>query len=241
MTDGDLTARARVSDGDEIGQVAAAFNTMAERREQLEGLRTAMVSDVAHELRTPLSTIRGWLEAAEDGLVVPDDRLLSSLLDETVLLQHVIDDLQDLSLADAGELRLHPERIDVHDLLDQVAAAHRRSAEEAGITLLVTADGRPEVLADPVRLRQAVGNLVSNAVRHTPRGGQVVLTTRTHDRDVVIEVADTGTGIASGDLPHVFERFWRAERSRKTGTPGAAGSGSPSSARSSKHTAARSA
>lgn len=220
MTDGDLTARARVSDGDEIGQVAAAFNTMAERREQLEGLRTAMVSDVAHELRTPLSTIRGWLEAAEDGLVVPDDRLLSSLLNETVLLQHVIDDLQDLSLADAGELRLHPERIDVHDLLDQVAAAHRRSAEEAGITLLVTADGRPEVLADPVRLRQAVGNLVSNAVRHTPRGGQVVLTTRTHDRDVVIEVADTGTGIASGDLPHVLERFWRAERSRNRHTGG---------------------
>jgi two-component system, OmpR family, sensor histidine kinase BaeS len=229
MTLGDLTARVKVSSNDEIGSVATAFNAMSRRREQSEGLRKAMVSDVAHELRTPLSNIRGWLEAAEDGLVVPDQALLSSLLDEALLLQHVIDDLRDLSAADAGELRLHRERVDVADLLAQVATAHRSTADAAGVKLLTTVENRPFTDADPVRLRQAVGNLVSNAVRHTPRGGAVTLRARPPGPEepeegegggAVIEVADTGAGIGPEELTRVFDRFWRAEKSRSRQTGG---------------------
>jgi len=220
MSDGDLGARVEVASTDEIGSVATAFNVMAERRVQLEGARKDMVNDVAHELRTPLSNIRGWLEGVADGLVVPDQALSASLLDEAMLLQHVIDDLRDLSAADAGELKLHPELVDVQDLLRQVAIAHRGRADAAGVSLIIDGEGQPEMIADPVRLRQAVSNLVSNAVRHTPAGGSVQLRARTNGAEVVIDVADTGSGIGSEDLPRIFDRFWRAEKSRSRQTGG---------------------
>ncbi|WP_036326247.1 sensor histidine kinase [Microbispora sp. ATCC PTA-5024] len=220
MADGDVSARVEVAGGDEIGRLADAFNAMARRREQLEELRKDMVSDVAHELRTPLSNIRGWLEATEDGLVAPDRALMSSLLEEAALLQHVVDDLQDLAVADAGELTLHRRPMYVHELLDQVATAHRGGADGTGVHLSVEVEGEPSVAADPVRLRQAVGNLVSNAVRHTPPGGRVALRAREEGADLVIEVADTGVGISPEDLPLVFERFWRVEKSRSRRTGG---------------------
>ncbi|SNT65641.1 two-component system, OmpR family, sensor histidine kinase BaeS [Asanoa hainanensis] len=206
MRDGDGAARVRVTGRDEIARLSEAFNDMAERRARLEQLRRAMVSDVAHEMRTPVSNIRGWLEAAEDGLVVPDRRLLASLLEEATLLQHVIDDLQDLAQADAGALRLHAEHVYLADLLGQVAATY------PGVSLQV--DGDPELFADPVRLRQIVGNLVANAVRHTPPGGSVTVRAQVAGPEVVIAVADTGVGIGAEDLPRVFDRFWRAEKSR---------------------------
>jgi two-component system sensor histidine kinase BaeS len=182
-------------------------------------------------LRTPLSNIRGWLEAAQDGLAEPDPVFVSSLLEEAVQLQHIIDDLQDLAAADAGALRLHLEPVRVEDLLGQVAAAHQGLAETAGITLTVSpasapapASALPLLDADPVRLRQAVSNLVSNAVRHTPPGGRVTLrsyVTGTDSGDVVaVEVADTGSGIPADEVPHVFDRFWRAEKSRSRSTGG---------------------
>ncbi|WP_225846388.1 ATP-binding protein [Streptomyces sp. HPF1205] len=221
MTDGDLGARVKVTAGDEMGRVGVAFNTMAERRQESEALRKAMVGDVAHELRNPLSNIRGWLEAAQDGLVVPDRDLVASLLDEAVLLQHVIDDLRDLSAADAGGLRLHPEPLDLAELVAQVSTAHRGAAEAAGVTLRTEAPDHLPLTADPVRLRQAVGNLVSNAVRHTPPGGMVTVRAALSGPDrAVIEVADTGTGIAPADLPRVFDRFWRADKSRTRRTGG---------------------
>ncbi|WP_065477338.1 cell wall metabolism sensor histidine kinase WalK [Streptomyces sp. PTY087I2] len=229
MRDGEQPASVPVSGDDEVGRLAAAFNDMSAHRARLEEQRKAMVSDVAHELRTPLSNIRGWLEAAQDGLADPDPAFVSSLLEEAVLLQHIIDDLQDLAAADAGVLRLHPEPVEAGELLGQVAAAHQARAENAGVTLAVTATTPgPALSADPVRLRQAVGNLVSNAVRHTPEGGRVTLRAYVTGPDVpeegggtvVIEVTDTGSGIPAADLPHVFDRFWRAEKSRSRRTGG---------------------
>ncbi|MFJ9186679.1 sensor histidine kinase [Streptomyces anulatus] len=224
MRDGEQPESVPVSGDDEVGRLAAAFNDMSAHRARLEEQRKAMVSDVAHELRTPLSNIRGWLEAAQDGLADPDPAFVSSLLEEAVLLQHIIDDLQDLAAADAGVLRLHPGSVETRELLSQVAAAHQARAENAGVTLAVTATAPgPALRADPVRLRQAVGNLVSNAVRHTPEGGRVTLRAYVSDEGdgaVLVEVADTGSGIRSEDLPHVFDRFWRAEKSRSRRTGG---------------------
>ncbi|MFD7579152.1 HAMP domain-containing protein [Kitasatospora sp. NPDC059817] len=133
MADGDLSARVSATGRDEIAGLAAAFNAMAQRREQLEELRRAMVGDIAHELRTPLSNIRGWLEAVEDGVVTADGALTSSLLEEALQLQHLIDDLRDLADADAGELALHREPVDVEDLLAQVATAHGARAQASGV------------------------------------------------------------------------------------------------------------
>ncbi|MGW5866313.1 ATP-binding protein [Streptomyces sp. NPDC055239] len=214
-----VTARSAGSAG-EIRQLAEAFNDMAAHRKALEDQRQAMVSDVAHELRTPLSNIRGWLEAAEDGVVDTDPELVTSLLEEALLLQHIVNDLQDLAAADAGTLRLHREPVHASDIVDQVAAGHQAGAEAAGVRLSATTLGDPCFTADPLRLRQAIGNLVSNAIRHTPEGGSVTISCRATLDAVVVEVADTGTGIAPDDLPHVFDRFWRADKSRTRATGG---------------------
>ncbi|UIX34977.1 sensor histidine kinase [Streptomyces sp. GQFP] len=219
-----------VGSDNEIGRLTAAFNDMAAHRARLEEQRKVMVSDVAHELRTPLSNIRGWLEAAHDGLADPDPAFVSSLLEEAVQLQHLINDLQDLGAADAGALRLHRKPVRVDELLGQVASAHQGLAETAGVTLTVATvpEGAPRMPlldADPVRLRQAVSNLLSNAVRHTPSGGTVTLRSYITGADgsgdeLAVEVSDTGSGIPAADLPYVFDRFWRAEKSRNRSTGG---------------------
>jgi signal transduction histidine kinase len=210
LRDGEPATRVRVRGKDEIARLAAAFNDMAETRERMERQRTDLIGDIAHELRTPLSNIRGWLEATQDGVSTVDASLVSSLLEEARLLQHVIDDLQDLALADAGTLRLHLAPVDVSELLNDIAA-----------TTPVTLDVRRLTLhADPMRLRQMLGNLVTNAVRHTPPDGTITLRAYPDGADGVIEVADTGSGIAAADLPHVFDRFWRAEKSRNRATGG---------------------
>ncbi|MFF6805470.1 ATP-binding protein [Streptomyces sp. NPDC012616] len=216
----DRHARVPVTTRDETGILAEAFNDLAERRERLETQRKALVADVAHELRSPLTNIRGWLEVTRDGLVEPDAELLGALHEEALVLQRVIDDLRDLAAADAGTLLLHREPVPADDLLAQVAAAHRVAADTAGVALRTGTDDAVWLDADPVRLRQVLGNLVANAVRHTPADGTVTLTARRDGDLVVLEVADTGTGIAPEDLPHVFERFWRAEKSRSRRTGG---------------------
>lgn len=226
MRDGEDSVPVLVAADNEIGRLAATFNDMSAHRARLEAQRKAMVSDVAHELRTPLSNIRGWLEAAQDGVADPDPAFIASLHEEAVQLQHIIDDLQDLAQADAGALRLHPEPVRIEDLLNQVAAAHQARAETAGValTVLPAPPNRPvpELTADPVRLRQAIGNLVSNAVRHTPSGGKVTLRPYGSESGeaVLVDVTDTGSGIPPEDLGHVFDRFWRGEKSRSRRTGG---------------------
>ena len=225
MRDGDDGTRVAVTGRDEIARLGAAFNAMAERRHEVEQLRRAMVSDVAHEMRTPVTNIRGWLEAADEGVVPLDRELTASLLEEALLLQHVIDDLQDLAAFDAGELRLSRSPVVVDELLRSTADAFAGSADRAGVALIVVpSDG--QLYADPVRLRQAVGNLVANAIRHTPVGGRVTLSSRTSGpsgaglRLMSIDVADTGEGIAAEHQELVFERFWRADKSRNRRTGG---------------------
>jgi signal transduction histidine kinase len=218
----EANARVPVNGHDEIAVLATALNKLSERREQADAQRTAMVSDVAHELRTPLTNIRSWLEAAEDGLATPasDPALAGALLREALQLQHIIDDLQDLAVAEATGLRLSPEAIPVAELLTQVITAHRGKAETRDVTLTAHAPGNLQVSADPVRLRQALGNLVSNAIRYTPAHGTVSVVGREDADEIIISVVDDGTGINEEDLPHVFDRFWRADRSRSRATGG---------------------
>ncbi|MCO8271853.1 HAMP domain-containing histidine kinase [Actinoplanes sp. TRM 88003] len=205
-----------VTRNDEIGRLARALNDSAERRDRAETQRRAMVSDVAHELRSPLTNIRSWLEAAQDDLAPTDGQLLTLLHEEAVQLQHIIDDLSDLAAADAGTLRVHPAPVVVRDLLAQVAEAHRAAADNAGVRLETATDGDPVLTADPVRLRQLLGNLVSNAIRYTPAGGTVTV----HAHDTTITVRDTGIGISPDHLPKIFDRFWRADTSRSRATGG---------------------
>jgi two-component system sensor histidine kinase BaeS len=207
---------APVAGRDEIGRLARALNDSAHRREQADEQRRTMVSDVAHELRTPLANIRTWLEAAQDNLAPTDAQLLTLLHEEALQLQHIIDDLGDLAAADAGTLRIHPEPVHLRDVLTQVVDSHQGSAHRAGATLTADITGDPVVTADQARLRQVVGNLVSNAIRHTPPGGSVTVAA---DR-TTISVRDTGTGIAATDLPKIFDRFWRADQSRSRATGG---------------------
>lgn len=220
MTDGHGTARVRTRGKDEIAELGAAFNEMVAGRERMEAQRKALISDIAHELRSPLTNLRGWLETTEDGLAEHTPELDRALLDEAIHLQRIVDDLQDLALSDAGELRMYPQEVHVDHVLAQIRSAFSAQAAARGIDL---AAGAPEGLtlqADPVRLRQVIENLVTNALRHTPRGGKVTATARAEPGCVVIDVIDTGSGIAAEDMPHLFDRFWRADRSRSRGSGG---------------------
>ncbi|WP_433261409.1 sensor histidine kinase [Actinosynnema sp. CS-041913] len=214
------TPQVVVKGKDELAQLASAFNTMSAARARMERLRKAMVSDIAHELRTPLSNIRGWLEAAEDGISERDPALIALLLKEALMLQHVVDDLQDLAAADAGELRLSLDALDAGSLLAQLRSAHGPRATQNGITLSVASQPGLMLRADALRLRQILDNLVTNALRQVPGGGSIAVTARADGHTAVIDVADTGTGISAEDLPHVFDRFWRAEKSRSRQTGG---------------------
>ncbi|MFS8099422.1 HAMP domain-containing histidine kinase [Lentzea alba] len=212
--EGDRTVRVAGGAG-EIGELAKSFNAMSEKLADTERQRQALISDVAHELRTPLGNITGWLEATQDGLAEPDPHLIDMLLEESLLLQRLVDDLHDLAQADAGTLRLHPEPIALDDVVDQVVNAQQNRE------ILLRAETTPvHATADPVRLRQALGNLVANAVRYTPAGGEVVVRLRQEGDSAILEVQDTGTGIAPDDVPHVFDRFWRADKSRSRTTGG---------------------
>ncbi|MEU5858456.1 ATP-binding protein [Nocardiopsis dassonvillei] len=227
MREGRGDSRVEVRDSGELGQLADAFNEMAEHLERLEKQRRAMVSDVSHELRTPLSNLRGWLEAAQDGVADLDRERMGMLVGETLLLQDIVDDLQDLALADAGKLRLSPEPVDAGALVEQVVDSQRLRAAGAGLRLVAEAGdeagheaGDVVVVADRTRLVQVVGNLLGNALRHTPAPGTVTVRASRSGGEAVVEVADTGVGIPAEDLPHVFDRFWRADKSRNRRTGG---------------------
>ncbi|WP_053206374.1 sensor histidine kinase [Jiangella muralis] len=222
LASGGRGTRVEVTGTDEVARLGHAFNAMASSIEENDRQRKAMVSDIAHELRTPLANVRGYLEAAEDGVVAMDAQLVSSLLEESTLLQRLIDDLQDLALADAGMLRVHREDTDVADLARQVVAAHQPSASTSQVELVVAAPPSVVADADPVRLRQALGNLVANAVQYSGTGSTVLVRV-SHDLasdEVVLAVRDDGPGIAPEHLEHLFDRFYRTDTSRTRATGG---------------------
>ncbi|GGL89874.1 two-component sensor histidine kinase [Streptomyces fumigatiscleroticus] len=220
LGEGDLTRRVPVSGRDEIAQLGGAFNRMADSIQAGEERQRRLIGDIAHELRTPLANLRGYLEALRDGVVEPDPDLLASLHEEALLQQRIVDDLQDLALAEAGALTYHPTEVDLRDLLETSRTAHHAQAESAGIALELQAPRPVTVTADPDRLRQVVGNLVGNALRATAAGGAVTLVLIPRGELAVVEVRDTGKGIAAEDLPHLFDRFWRADASRGRATGG---------------------
>ena len=210
---------AEVSGNDEIAHLTRAFNHMARTQTQMEEQRKIAISDIAHELRTPLSTIRAWLEAARDGLAENDSALARSLLEEAMLLQRTVDDLQLLALADAGQLRLQRQAVPLAPLLRQACTALSGPAAAAGITLTLDCPDTV-VIADPDRLRQIVQNLISNAIRHSHPAGSVHIRATSQDDCLRLDVIDHGTGIAAADLPRIYDRFWRAEKSRSRAAGG---------------------
>ncbi|MER6998777.1 ATP-binding protein [Streptomyces sp. NPDC000410] len=220
LGDGDLRRRVPVSGRDEIAELGGAFNRMADSLQAGEERQRRLTGDIAHELRTPLANLRGYLEALRDGIVEPTPELLASLHKEALLQQRIVDDLQDLALAEAGALTYHRTETDLRELLEACRRAHRAQAETAGVTLELKAHRPVYVTVDPDRLRQVVGNLVGNALRATAPGGIVTLTAAPHGELAVVEVRDTGKGIPAEHLPHLFDRFWRADAARGRATGG---------------------
>jgi signal transduction histidine kinase len=197
---------------------------MAEGLEQQERLRRTLASDISHELRTPLANIRGYLEALQEGVVAPSPGVLGSLHEEAMLLNRLVDDLQDLSLAEAGQLRLETRPVLLAPLVEAAITALTPRAAEKGIALRAALpDDLPPALADPERIGQVLRNLLANALTHTPAGGTVTTTARAaEDRSFLeVTVADSGSGIPAEHLPHVFDRFYRADPSRTRATGGA--------------------
>jgi len=212
---GDLSQRVEVRSKDEIGDLGTAFNGMAASLAEAETLRRNLIADVSHELRTPLTIIQGNIQAILDGVYPLEMAQMAGLYDETRLLTRLVDDLHDLALADAGQLRLERTPVNVSDLARTAAGQFDPVAEAAGVKLtLETSEDVPEVLGDADRLAQVLRNLISNAIRHTPAGGLVVIRIGRSGERVTIQVADTGSGIAPEDLPHVFDRFYRGDKSR---------------------------
>jgi signal transduction histidine kinase len=212
---GDFSQRVPVTSSDEVGELAAAFNYMAEELERAAQLRRNMTADVAHELRTPLSVVRGKLEGVLDGVYPATSEHLEPILEATELLTYLVDDLRLLAQAEAGQLTLEKGQVDVNDLLRDAQVNFEPQASDRGVTL--TLDLPPElptIMADWHRVTQVLGNLLTNALRHTPEGGHVTLSAAAASDAVKVTVADTGTGIPAEDLPYIFDRFWRGEKSR---------------------------
>ncbi|MFD4969016.1 sensor histidine kinase [Streptomyces sp. NPDC058424] len=220
LGEGELERRVPVSGRDEIAELGRAFNRMAHSLQAAEERQRRLTGDIAHELRTPLANLRGYLEALRDGVVDPTPELLDSLHEEAMLQQRIVDDLRDLALAEAGALTYHRATVDLGDLLEACRTAHRAQADTAGVTLRVDTEGPVHVDADADRLRQVLGNLVGNALRATEQRGTVTLAAVRRGAFAVVEVRDTGKGISADDLPHLFDRFWRADPSRGRATGG---------------------
>lgn len=211
---GDLDFRVRVRGRDEIGRLARAFNRMAEELKRSEEARKSLLADIAHELRTPLTVIQGNLEAMLDGVFPLSQESLAPVYEETLHLGALIEDLRVLTLAETGHLPLAKERVELAELVEGACEAIRPAAADEGIEVQVEAEPGLTVEADPIRIRQVLGNLLANALRHAPRGTAIRVRAHRVGDQAWVEVHDQGPGIAPEDMPRIFERFYRGDPAR---------------------------
>jgi signal transduction histidine kinase len=232
LGEGDLSARAPQKGGDEIARVAAAFNRMAGELEARDGalrtsdaLRRQMMADVSHELKTPLTAMRGYIETLRMPEVALDEdrrhRYFETIDRETRRLERIVKDLLDLARYEQGGIVLQPRVFDIERLFEHVAGRHERDAQAKGVAIHIHVDPQADqVVADPDRIEQAIENLSGNALRHTPAGGTITLSASQADGTATLSVSDTGAGIAPEHLPHLFERFYKADTSRAAESAG---------------------
>ena len=223
VSQGDLSARVKVhSQNDDLSALSNHFNHMAVELERADHQRRNMLADIAHELRTPLTILRGRLEGILDGVYPPDEAHIAPALEETYLLERLGGDLRLLALAEANQLRFELKSVRLEELVETILGLFSAQAGERNVKLNLKADeDLPEVLADPQRFQQVVGNLIDNALRYTPEGSSVFLTIHRLENTIELTVADEGPGIPEDELIHVFDRFWRGEKSRARSTGGA--------------------
>ena len=216
VAEGDLAHKVPVRSRDELGELATSFNLMSSKLAHSVNLRRQMTADIAHELRTPISVILGHTEAMHDGVLPPSEETFDIIRDEALRLERMVEDLRTLSRADAGELVLNCRLTPVQDLVDQAIKAYRPHATKKDIKLhLEIYPNLPDVNIDPDRMAQVLSNLLSNALRYTPQGGDITLSTKHTAGDVEIRVHDSGPGIEPEELPNVFDRFYRTDKSRQ--------------------------
>lgn len=215
LAKGQLGHQVTVHSQDEIGKLATAFNQMSQDLAQASKLRQQMTADIAHELRTPLSIILGHAEALQDGVLPPTAETFALIHDEASRLNGLVEELRTLTLAEAGELQLMIRPVSPQALLEKMITAYTPRAQQQAIRLQLDCPaGLPNLTIDPDRMAQLLANLLDNALRHTPAGGQITLAAAHHPPHLILTVSDTGNGIAPQELPHIFDRFYRGDKSR---------------------------
>ncbi len=229
IAEGKLTSRVEVKSQDELGHLAESFNNMAVSLEKGERAKRQMIADVSHELRTPISVVRTGLEAMRDGLLEATPANIAALHDKIMLTTRLVNDLQQLALADAGQLSIHKEAVDLNELIERIRTTVGVELEDREIGLRIDIPSHlPCVDADCQRIEQVLLNLLANAMRYTTSGGTISMVARESDAMMVqLSVCDTGRGLSEEDLTHVFDRFYRSDaaRSREANAPGGAGLG----------------
>jgi signal transduction histidine kinase len=220
IAEGQTPQKVLLKSRDEIGHLGESFDHMVDNLRRSERLRQTMTADIAHEIRTPVTIIQGTLEAILDGVYEPTPETIAPIYEETLHLGKLIDDLRELAMAEAGELRLSRERVDVGKLVRQIIDATVPALEGAPEVQTVVEGDSPTAMVDPKRFRQVMANLLGNALRYTPPDGFVGIVVRGDDDEVEISVSDTGPGISPEDLDHLFERFFRGDASRSRAVGG---------------------
>lgn len=221
IAEGNLSERVEATSNDAIGRLVESFNDMAASLERATDNQKQLIADISHELRSPITVLRSSLEAMLDHLVEPDEQHIAALHSRVLLTSRLVDDLQQLALADAGRLPIDRQAVDLGALVELVVEMIGVQLEDAGISLETRlAAGLPPVRGDRHRIEQALLNLLSNALRHTPAGGTISIRVHLADQEAVVSVCDTGPGVAEQDMPYVFDRFYRADASRDRETGG---------------------